>query len=171
MTAIYVCPLSRLADTVEQSGARHIVTLINDHTLVTRPSHIDSANHLNLGIHDICEPAEGMICPSVEHIEELIGFMRRWDREAAIVIHCYAGISRSTAAAFSAFCAVRPDLDEEEIAIRLRRGSPEATPNARIVAIADEILRREGRMRRAVEGIGRGIDAAEGSVFALRLDE
>jgi predicted protein tyrosine phosphatase len=171
MTAIYVCPLSRLADTVAQSGARHIVTLINNDTLVTRPSHIDPLNHLHLGIHDICEPAEGMICPSAEHIEELIGFVQRWDREAAIVVHCYAGISRSTAAAFSAFCAARPDLDEAEIAVRLRRGSPEATPNARIVAIADEILGRSGRMTRAIEEIGRGVDAAEGSVFALRLYE
>jgi predicted protein tyrosine phosphatase len=162
MTAIYVCPLSRLSDTVEQSGARHIVTLINNDTLVTRPSHIDPLNHLHLGIHDICDPAEGMICPSTEHVEELIGFMRRWNREAAVVIHCYAGIR---------FCAVRPDLDEAEVAVRLRRGSPEATPNARIVAIADTILGREGRMTRAVAGIGRGVDAAEGSVFALRLDE
>jgi predicted protein tyrosine phosphatase len=171
MSAIYVCPLSRLADTVTQSGARHIVTLINNDTLVTRPPHIDRANHLHLGIHDICEPAEGMICPAEEHIEELIAFARRWDREAAIVIHCYAGISRSTAAAFSAFCAVRPDLEEAVIAGRLRRGSPEATPNARIVAIADALLGRGGRMTGAIAGIGRGIDAAEGSVFALRLDE
>ena len=97
--------------------------------------------------------------------------MRRWDRAAPIVVHCFAGISRSTAAAFSALCAARPDLDEEEIALRLRARSPEATPNARIVALADEILGRSGRMVRAVEKIGRGAEAFEGTVFALRLDE
>lgn len=171
MSAIYVCPLSRLAQTVAQSGARHVVTLINRDTPVARPADVELANHLWLAMHDICEPADGMICPAEEHVQELLDFMSRWDRQAPVVVHCFAGISRSTAAAFSAFCAARPDLDEAEIAARLRQRSPEATPNARIVAVADAILGRDGRMLRAVERIGRGAEAFEGSVFALRLDE
>jgi predicted protein tyrosine phosphatase len=170
MTAIYVCPLSRLAETVMRSGARHVVTLINRDTPVARPADVDVANHLFLGIHDICEPAEDMICPAEEHVNELFGFVALWDRQAPLVVHCFAGISRSTAAAFSAYCAVRPDLDEAEAAARLRRLSPQATPNLRIVAIADEILGRQGRMVRAVEAIGRGAEAFEGPVFALPLN-
>lgn len=171
MSAVYVCPLSRLAETVERSGARHVVTLINNETLVARPPMVEAANHLLLGIHDICEPMEGMVCPAGEHVNEFLGFVRRWDRRTPIVVHCYAGISRSTAAAFSAFCALRPSVDEAEIAARLRLRSPQATPNARFVALADEILGRGGRMVRAVEAIGRGADAFEGAVFSLRLDE
>jgi predicted protein tyrosine phosphatase len=132
---------------------------------------VAAQNHLFLGIHDICEEMDGMVCPAEEHLHEFLGFVGRWDRRAAMVIHCYAGISRSTAAGFSAFCAIRPDLDEMDVALRLRQRSPEATPNIRIVAVADEILGRGGRMVRAMERIGRGADAAEGSVFALRLDE
>ncbi len=171
MSAIYVCPLSRLPETVSRSGARHVVTLINRDTPVPRPADVDVANHLFLGMHDICEPADGMICPAEEHVDEFLGFVSRWDRRAPVVVHCYAGISRSTAAAFSGYCAIRPDLDEAEIAARLRQRSPEATPNARIVAIADAILGRGGRMVSAVERIGRGADAFEGSVFALGLHE
>ena len=171
MSAIYVCPLSRLPETVSRSGARHIVTLINRDTPVARPVDVAVANHLFLGVNDICEPADGMICPAEDHVQEFLDFVSRWDRKAPIVVHCYAGISRSTAAAFSGYCAIRPDLDEAEIAARLRRRSPEATPNARIVAIADGLLGRDGRMVRAVERIGRGADAFEGSVFVLPLDE
>jgi predicted protein tyrosine phosphatase len=171
MSQIVVCPLSRLAETVAHSGARHIVTLINDGTLVSRPSSVAEGNHLFIPIHDICEPAEGLVCPAAEHVDEFLSFIRRWDRSAPIVVHCYAGISRSTAAAFSALCAVRPDRDESEIALRLRQRSAEATPNARFVAVADEILGRRGRMVSAVERIGRGAEAIEGSVFSLRLDE
>jgi predicted protein tyrosine phosphatase len=171
MTAIYVCPLSQLPETVARSGASHIVTLINDGTPVARPPCVERGNHLFVRIHDICEPAEGLVCPAEEHVQEFLGFVGGWDRRAPVVVHCFAGISRSTAAAYSAYCAVRPDLDEAEIAARLRSRSPEATPNARLVAIADEILGRRGRMVRAVEGIGRGREAFEGSVFALRLDE
>lgn len=171
MTAIYVCPLSRLAETVSRSGARHVVTLINKDTPVPSPVDVLAPDHLFIGVNDICEPSEGMICPGNEHVEEFLAFFRRWDRQAPVVVHCFAGISRSTAAAYSAFCELRPDLDEADIAARLRTRSPEATPNARIVAVADALLKRDGRMVRGVEAIGRGADAMEGSIFALRLDE
>jgi predicted protein tyrosine phosphatase len=171
MSAIYVCPLSRLAETVSRSGARHIVTIINDGPPVVRPDAVDAANHLRIGVHDICEPMDGMICPAEEHVGDFLRFMTAWDRRAPVVVHCFAGISRSTAAAFSGLCAVRPDVDEAEIAWRLRSRSPQATPNLRIVALADAILGRDGRMVRAVEAIGRGSEAIEGAVFALRLDE
>ena len=171
MTAIYVCPLSRLPDTVAKSGARHVVTLINKDTAVPRPAEIRLDNHLFLGMHDICDPMDGMICPAEEHVAELLQFVGRWDRQAPVVVHCFAGISRSTAAAFSAYCALRPEVDEAEIAARLRSRSPEATPNARVVALADALLDRNGRMVRAVQAIGRGAEAYEGSVFALHLDE
>lgn len=171
MTAIYVCPLSRLSETVAQSGARHVITLINKDTPVPRPAEVEAIDHLFLGMHDICDPADGMVCPAEEHVAELLDFVRRWDQRSPIVVHCFAGISRSTAAAFSAYCAVRPDLDEEAIAGRLRSRSPEATPNGRVIGLADGLLRRDGRMVRAVQAIGRGADAYEGSVFALHLDE
>ncbi len=171
MSAIVVCPLSRLSETVAAYKASHIVTLINNGTVFARPPVVEAANHLHVAIHDISEAADGMVLPAEEHVSRTLAFMRGWDRSAPIVVHCYAGISRSTAAAFSAFCAARPDVDEEEIARRIRERSPEATPNARIVAIADEILGRSGRMVRAIRKIGRGADAFEGSVFALRLDE
>jgi len=171
MTAIFVCPLSRLSETVSRSGARHILTLINEGTLVTRPKDVAPDNHLRIGIHDIVEPMDGMVCPSDAHVTELLGFIRRWDRQSPIVVHCYAGVSRSTAAAYTALCALRPDLDEAIIASRIRGRSPEATPNVRLVARADELLGREGRMVRAVQAIGRGVDCFEGTVFSLALDE
>ena len=171
MSAIVVCPLSRLGETVAAYRASHIVTLVNNGTLFARPPVVEAANHLHVAIHDISEAAEGMVLPAEEHVSRYLAFMQEWNRAAPIVVHCYAGISRSTAAAFSAYCAARPDLDEVEIALRIRQRSPEATPNARIVALADEILGRSGRMVRAVEKIGRGADAFEGTVFALRLDE
>jgi predicted protein tyrosine phosphatase len=62
-----------------------------------------------------------------------------------------------------------PSRGEDEIALVLRRASPSATPNARLVAIADDILGRNGRMVTAIAGIGRGEDAFEGTPFSLAL--
>ena len=108
--------------------------------------------------------------PDEDHITDLLNFVRRWDRRAPIVIHCYAGISRSTASAFASVCALNPARDENSIAQALRRASPTATPNIRIVSLADRLLGRQGRMVTAIEDIGRGIVATEGTPFRLELD-
>jgi predicted protein tyrosine phosphatase len=86
-----------------------------------------------------------------------------------LVIHCHAGVSRSTAAAFIIACALAPSRRESEIADAIRQASHTATPNRRMVAIADAILKRNGRMSAAIERIGRGSDCYEGVPFVLEL--
>jgi predicted protein tyrosine phosphatase len=170
MPRIHVCSLSRIGATVAQTGASHLVTLINAGTPVERPLAIPEERHLFLAFNDILEPMEGMTPPGEEHVTALLDFIEGWKPEKPIVIHCFAGISRSTAAAFITTCALRPERDEAEIAERIRAGSPSATPNLRLVRLADDYLGRRGRMVRAIEAIGRGRDAFEGHPFALALD-
>jgi predicted protein tyrosine phosphatase len=56
-----------------------------------------------------------------------------------------------------------------ELAQALRRASPTATPNRRLVALADDRLGRQGRMIAAITAIGRGADCYEGAPFALEI--
>jgi len=167
---IHVCSLARLEETVEQTGARHIVSLIGDEARVARPSCIAPENHLWLRLHDISAPLEGYIAPAEEHVADLLDFVRDWDRRAPLVVHCYMGISRSTASAYATVCALNPSRDEATIAQALRRASPTATPNARIVSLADRLLGRNGRMIVAIENIGRGVLSAEAVPFRLDLE-
>ena len=90
-------------------------------------------------------------------------------RNDPLVIHCHAGVSRSTAAAFIIACALAPSRPENEIADTIRRASHTATPNRRMVAIADAMLKRDGRMVAAIERIGRGSECYEGVPFVLEL--
>jgi predicted protein tyrosine phosphatase len=167
---IHVCSLARLHHTVETIGARHVVTLMRDVAQVVRPKSILEANHLVLSMDDIAEAIDGYELPGEAHVTRLIEFVTGWDRAAPMVVHCYAGISRSTAAAFTAACALNPKRDEADIARALRRASPIASPNVRIVALADAALGRKGRMVRAIEGIGLGEAAMEGNPFRLDLE-
>jgi len=166
---IHVCSLARLHATVEETGARYVVSLMKDVELVRRPAVIVDDNHLLLRMDDISIPLDGYTAPADEHVAALLKFMRDWDRATPVVMHCYAGISRSTAGAFVSVCALNPELDEAELAGELRRRSPTATPNIRIVSIADRMLGRRGRMIAAIEGIGRGIECFEGHPFRLDL--
>jgi predicted protein tyrosine phosphatase len=166
MTRVFVCPLSKVDATVAASGAGALVSLLSPGLVTPRPESIAPEWRLSLGLHDIVEAREGHVLARPEQIETLLAFFRAWERQAPLVIHCYAGVSRSTAAAYIALCALtqRP---EAEIAQDLRRLSPTATPNRHMVAMADEALSREGRMTAAIAAIGRGRDCFEGDVFCM----
>ncbi|MCI0597988.1 MAG: protein tyrosine phosphatase [Beijerinckiaceae bacterium] len=166
---IHVCSLSRLPETVRDSGARSLITLIDQGTPVSRPPGIAAGKHLALILSDISSEAAGHTLASETHVEKLLAFVRRWDQAAPLLIHCWAGVSRSTAAAYIAACALLPHRDEALIAQAVRAKSPTATPNPRLVAIADTMLGRNGRMEVAIAGIGRGANCSEGAPFALEL--
>jgi predicted protein tyrosine phosphatase len=167
---IHVCSLARLHDTVAETGASHMVTLLRLIDRVQRPASIAAANHLILGMDDISVPLDGYTHPAEEHVHELIGFVQRWDRNAPLVMHCYAGISRSTAGAFIAACALNPARDEAVIARTIRDSSATAMPNLMLVQHADRILRRNGRMITAIQALGPGHPAIEGEPFRLDLE-
>ncbi len=171
MPFVVVCPLSEVAASVSASGASRLISLVDDGTPVVRPESIPVENHLFLAINDISEPMDGMVLADEEHVQVLIDFVRAWDGNDPLVVHCYAGISRSTAAAFIALCVARPERDEREIAARLRMASSSATPNRRLVALADQLLGRDGRMIAAIAEIGRGELAIEGVPFTIAVGD
>jgi len=171
MPFVIVCPLSQVPASVAASRARHLVSLLDDGTPVTRPPSIPAANHLFIAINDISEPIDGMILAGEDHVRTLIDFVEAWDGATPMVVHCNAGISRSTAAAFIALCVRDPRRDERAIAARLRAASAVASPNPRLVALADQLLGRDGRMIAAIAEIGRGALALEGVPFALAIED
>ncbi len=164
---IHVCSLRVLEEMVKRHSPSHLVTLINADTMPPTPQGINSLFHLKLAMNDILGPREGLVSPDEFHVRELIDFAVNWDRTAPMLIHCWAGISRSTAAAYVTLCSLNPDADEGKVAQLLRTASPSATPNTRIIAIADNVLERDGRMTKAIEEIGRGSTAMEGKPFAI----
>ena len=168
--AVHVCPLSAVPDIVARSNASHLLTCLQDAVLVETPRPILPDRHLRLHIHDISEPMMGCIAPGEEHVGQLIDFALEWGGQGPMVVHCWAGISRSTAAAYTALCAINPEASEELIAVRLRDASPTACPNRLIIQLADAALGRNGRMVRAIEGIGRGLVATEAIPFSLSAD-
>jgi len=159
---IIVSSLAAVPALVDEHKVSHVLSLLGPDTPHQSFRGIEDANHLKLTFHDIVEPLEGFTAPTPQDVERMIGFFEAWGRAEPMLIHCWAGISRSTAAAFTAMCLFHPRHDEEELAWQLRGHSRVATPNRRIVAFADDILNRSGRMLAAIERIGRGEDAYEG---------
>ncbi|CAI2934143.1 tyrosine phosphatase family protein [Aminobacter niigataensis] len=166
---IYVSPLSRIEETVVRVGAERLISLLSAGTEMSRPAVIRAENHLLMNMHDIAAEQEGMTMPGEVHVRRLLDFARAWDRLRPLAINCWAGVSRSTASAYIIAAALDPSRDEAELAALLRRLSPTATPNPRLIAVADQILDRNGRMVTAIAAIGRGADCFEGVPFGLEV--
>ena len=167
---IHVCSLAALPDTVKATGASHVLTVMANVNQVQRPVSVLPANHLRVQMDDITEEMDGFLAPNDSHIGQVLDFVRGWDRQAPLVVHCYAGISRSTASAFAAACMLNPSRDERLIARQIRAASPIASPNRLIVSLADKALGRQGRMLRALDEMGPGNMMVEGRPFRVDLD-
>ena len=166
---IIVSPLVAVQTLVDKHKVSHVVSLLGPETPHRSFAGITDTNHLKLTFHDILEPAEGLTAPASEHVEKLIDFLNARQGEDPMLIHCWAGISRSTASAFTAMCLYNPEFDERRLAQQLRSLSHVATPNRRIIAFADDIMGRQGRMVDAIDAIGRGENAFEGVIFQWKM--
>lgn len=151
---IIVCPLSRAAYMNRAREPSRAISLLDRESEFPKLGLGD--RHLQLDVHDIETEIEGMNACCDVRMGKILSFIRDWDRRAPILIHCWAGISRSTATAYITACVHNPDTDEAVIAKALREASPTASPNRRFVALADAALGREGRMSAAIEAIGHG---------------
>lgn len=163
---IYVCPLSQVQHSLERLAPSHLVSLLDPKSMIGTPPALLRERHLRLSVNDIAEPQDGLIVPAETHIIKILNFVDSWDQSAPMLIHCWAGISRSTATAYIALCHL--NAGHEAAAARLMRSvAPHAQPNRRLVALADRLMGRNGQMIDAVSEMGRAEFYAEGALFSL----
>lgn len=169
---IVVCPLSRVEDMIGLHRPEGVISLLDPELPFPKLGEQYADRHLRLGFHDINSPFADMIPPAAEHVREVLRFVDALENGGPILIHCHAGISRSTATAFIIACFVNPAADEYKIAVRLRQTAPLARPNERLVRLADHEMRRNGRMSEAIAVTGQNLhwpEVIEGEPFHMSL--
>jgi predicted protein tyrosine phosphatase len=172
MPTIHVCPLHLVPDESRRLQPSRLVTLLSPSgAMPERPAYLKPEQHLTRLFNDIDAEIDDLIAPSQHDVQAVIDFARAWPRDAPMLIHCYAGISRSTAAALIAAIAINPDLDDAALAQALREASPSAKPNIRMISMADEMLGRGGRLIDAVMDMSIGELAPHGQPFQLVVGE
>jgi predicted protein tyrosine phosphatase len=165
--SIWICSLAAAPQMARKLRPSRIVSLLSPYDTFPTFDGMGPDLHLTVPIHDIVDDIGDWRAPDLSDAESVIRFVERWDRANPMLIHCWAGISRSTASAFITACVHNPKADEEEIALAIRKASVTASPNRRLVAHADALLGRNGRMNRAVEMIGRGDVTMEALAFSI----
>ncbi|MDO9474945.1 MAG: hypothetical protein Q7J28_18030 [Caulobacter sp.] len=168
MTLI-VSPLRDVDTVVRFKKPSHLITLLDPHMMGDCPRGFRPDRHLKIAVDDVWEPQTGKILPAEDVVEDVLAFGKTWTGKSPMLVHCWAGVSRSTATAFILACQRLPEIEEAKIAQALRKASASATPNPLLVRLADDIMGRKGRMVDAVAGIGQGVYAYPGSPFELGL--
>jgi len=135
---------------------------------VATPGWLPSSSHLQLGFDDVVASAHGYAAPTRGQMAELIAFAGGWTEAEPMLVHCMAGISRSSAAALIVAAIRRPGR-EAELARRLRRAGPWFTPNETMIALADELLASDGRLRAALAAMGPRSGGVEDGPVRLEL--
>jgi predicted protein tyrosine phosphatase len=165
---IHVSSLSALNSVTAKLPSYDLLTLLSPDHPPTDWSAFVCERHVRLAFHDIVEPMPGLTPPDRDLMQAVLEFGRHAKPQRPLLIHCWAGISRSSAAAFVIACDRNPGF-ERDIAHELRRRAPSATPNRLMVRLADDLLQRNGRMVEAIEAIGHGAEAREGEPYQLPL--
>src|SRR5262249_22512053 len=117
------------------------------------PTGIDPSRHHHLNFDDIIEALPGYLQPSEQHVASIIRLGSELNETDRILVHCHAGISRSSAAALI-MLAVRTPSRELEIATRIRAEGRWFSPNRLMIEIADRLLGKGSTLSSAVTSMG-----------------
>jgi predicted protein tyrosine phosphatase len=162
---IIVAPLHEVDEAIRVWRPSHVIGLASPGAETARFP--EGVARLQLTFHDIAEPRDGLQPVTEADVADLLAFAQSRSPTAPLLIQCWAGVSRSPAAAYAVACAIRGPGEEAALAEALRSAAPFATPNPRLVALADAALGRQGRMVEAIAAIGRGAETSTGATFRL----
>jgi predicted protein tyrosine phosphatase len=167
---ITICGLEELAGHCEARGVTHVLSILDPG--FPEPDSIRNFaldRRLKLNFHDVIEAAPGWIAPERWDVELLLAFGRNIGQpplyggfdvpDTHLLVHCHAGLSRSTASAILLLAQRDPARSAHDIVGQITRLRPQAWPNLRMIEMGDTLLGREGE-----------IVAAVGALYRLALD-
>lgn len=153
MKEFRVCAKSEVGKTVEEFGATHLVTLLDPEDRIHRPSLIEPTNHLRLGFFDEEDPA-AFKPPTLWHATAILDFGSRLPPDARVVVHCFAGVCRSTAAGLALWLQAHGWEGFDEARAWLLGHRPRACPNMLLARHFDEIQGLNGKFVKLCDEIG-----------------
>jgi len=151
------------------AGVSHVLSILNPGWPVP-PAFGAFGEHerLELRFHDVIEENPGMEPPRPEHVAALLAFGRGLSPGAHLLVHCHAGVSRSTASMALILAQALPDRPAPEIIQEVLLIRPRAWPNLRIIEMGDAALSRGGTLvAAAAEAYRRQIKRDGGIVSAV----
>jgi predicted protein tyrosine phosphatase len=170
---ITVCGIAELGLHCE-AGVTHVLSILDPfwpdpEAFTDFPPHRREA----LRFHDVITPGAEIVLPAEEHVRRLLAFgddvMVAGDT-AHLLIHCHAGVSRSTAAAALLMAQADPARSPADIFAEIGRLRPRAWPNLLLLELGEAIMGRRGEIVPAVAVQYRRVLAADPAFGAFIQD-
>tara|TARA_Y100000590_G_C15396558_1_gene892167 strand:- start:197 stop:766 length:570 start_codon:yes stop_codon:yes gene_type:complete len=154
---IVVCSLSDFKNVSESIKPSHAISVIDPGYEPNTPNGIKK--HLKLGFDDIISINDdgplyrlpGDINPKKQTLftesnaNTVASFLKTWNEDSSIVIHCWCGVSRSMATATYLMCSL--DCSNIDRNIRyIRSIAPHANPNKLMLSFYEKILNTKGKI-------------------------
>jgi len=148
---ISICGIEELAP-FETRGVTHLLSVLDPG--FPEPESLgllNPAHRLQLRFHDAIDQKPGETLVEVEHVRQVLEFGRDLpEQHGHLLVHCHAGISRSSAFTILLLALALPDVPADEIVAEVVRVRDRAWPNLRIIELGDELLGRKGTLVAAV---------------------
>lgn len=153
-----------------QAGVSHVLSILDPYTPVPAAfARFAPHRRVDFRFHDVVE-GDGWDVPppGAAEVEEIIAFGRALAAETVghLLVHCFAGVSRSTASAAILLALDHPGR-EDEVFATLAAIRPRSWPNSAMIAEADRLLGRRGRMVAAMKDHHRRVAAAHPDLVAV----
>ena len=148
-----ICGIGELPEH-SAAGMTHVLSILDpDYPDLTAFADYGAHARLELRFHDAIDlrPDEDM--PQPHHVESLLSFGRDMMAEPGdkrLLVHCHAGVSRSTASTILLLAQAMPELGAAAIMAEVARRRGKAWPNLRMIEIGDALLGRGGTLVQAV---------------------
>ena len=133
---VHVCSLHQIRE-LDVSTYDGIITI--EDTTIREPFRVqtDEPKQLILRFDDINQPMDDYVTPQMSHIKRALEFADKIEG-GSLLIHCHAGISRSSAIALAVIAKRLGPGKEEEAVNTLEHINPNCRPNKSIVEMTDE---------------------------------
>jgi predicted protein tyrosine phosphatase len=153
---ISVCGIEELASHCEV-GVSHVLSILDpDWPVPEAFGAFGEHARLELRFHDVIEAQDaGTVVPQPEHVADILSFGRQLSAHTHLLVHCHAGVSRSTAAMTLILAQAVPDVPADRIFGEVLRIRPQAWPNLRMLEFGDAMLARRGELAAAAAGVYR----------------
>lgn len=151
---VFVCSRNQVSRKTSKLGITHVLSLLDPGKKPYLHPSTPNKNWLLLHFEDNLE-AHQPNSPTKDHVKLILDWAKKLPNDAILLVHCEAGVSRSTAAAFAILVQHHGVDNIEDCASMLLDVRPEACPNPLITLWADEILECGGKLHAVAETIAK----------------
>ena len=137
-------------------NASHVLSILDpDHPVPEAFGAFGEHEKLELRFHDIIDPMPGLLAPEPKDVAALLAFGGDMNGATHLLVHCFAGISRSTASMAMILAQAMPDMAEDAVLAMVLGIREKAWPNLRMIEFGDAMLGRNGRLVEATHALHR----------------